>query len=791
MARGRELEALIRIGGQLDASLRNAVSQAVDRLSNMSQGTQHAADAVDELSSRMDSQRAALQAAQRQYASYILRNEQGSQEARELANSIQELSSDLNLNEQHMREAQTAARQLAQGSQGAADAVDELSSRMDSQRAALQAAQRQYASYILRNEQGSQEARELANSIQELSSDLNRNEQRMRYAQNATQDLSDSAEDASEGFTVMKGAIANLIGNGISALIGKCADAVSNLYDLAESTREYREDMGKLETAWESANKSTELATETYKQFYGVLGEEDRSVEAVNHLAKFVDTEADLTKWTNIAAGVWGTFGDSLPIEGLTEASNETAKVSKVTGVLADALNWAGISEDAMNEKLESLSTEQERSALITEVLNSLYEDAAEKYRENNASIIEARNANSDYMDSLAQLGERMEPVTTAVQEGFTQILNKVLELTSSGDFNAFADQVATVFDEVAGSLDSVTTAIDWVSEHANILIPLAAGLTGAFVAYQAATSAASIASTVFAGIEAVKASALAAGTTMTTAQAAATWALNGAMAVLTSPIFLVAAAIGVLIAIGVALWQNWDTVKLKAAELWAKVTETFGGIRDAIAGAFQSAMDTVGGFFGWIGDKLSWLSSKIESIPVIGKLYGGAKDAIGGLFGGGKDKEVKAYAKGGFTNGLSIAGEAGMEAVISFDPRYRQQNISYWEKAGQLLGVGKRALSFVHSERFEAIRTLVVDDVQSPLARAGRMLAADTSGISLSGGVQDNSINLGGVTFAPKITVTGMTDRQSIMQAIEAEYPAFMDLLEEWWTERSRPVYG
>lgn len=227
MGRGRELEAAIRISGQLDASLRNAVNQAVDRLSNMNQGAQHAADAVDELSETMDRQRAALQAAQRQYTAYILRNEQGSQRAQELANNIRE-----------------------------------------------------------------------------LSSDLSQNEQRMRYAQNVTQELSQSIDDASDGFTVMKGAIANLIGNGISALIAKCQDAISSLYGLSESTREYREDMGKLETAWESANKSTELATQAYKQFYSALGEEDRSVEAVNHLAKFVDTEADLTKWTNIAIGV-------------------------------------------------------------------------------------------------------------------------------------------------------------------------------------------------------------------------------------------------------------------------------------------------------------------------------------------------------------------------------------------------------------------------------------------------------------------------------------------------------
>lgn len=679
MGRGRELEAAIRISGELDASLRSAIDQAIDRLSNMSRNTRQTADAVNGL------------------------------------------SSDLRRNSSEIRDTEDATQRLSNG----------------------------------------------------------------------LEDVNDSARQTEDGFTVMEGAIAGLIANGISTLIGKCVDVATSLYDLAESTREYREDMGKLETAWESANKSTELATETYKEFYSVLGEEDRSVEAVNHLAKFVDTEADLTKWTNIATGVWGTFGDSLPVEGLTEASNETAKVSKVTGVLADALNWAGISEDAMNEKLESLSTEQERAALITEVLNSLYADAADKYRENNASIIEARNANSDYMDSLAALGERMEPVTTAVQQGLTGILDKVLELTSGGDFNAFADQVETVFDQVAGSLDGVTTAIDWVSEHANILIPTAAGLTGAFVAYKIATIQVGNQALLMAAAEGVKTVALGISNGTITAATVATWAFNAAMAVLTSPIFLVVAAVGALIAIGVALWQNWDTVKLKAAELWAKVTETFGGIRDAIVGAFNAAMSTVSGFFSWIGEKLSWLSSKIESIPVIGKLYSGAKDAIGGLFGGGKDKEVKAYARGGFTSGLSIAGEAGMEAVISFDPRYRQQNLSYWERAGQLLGVGKRTLSFLHGERFGAISRLLAEDGHSVLARAGRMLSEDTSGISLSGGMQDNSINLGGVTFAPNITVTGMADKQSIMQAIEAEYPAFMDLLEEWWTERSRPVYG
>ena len=87
-----------------------------------------------------------------------------------------------------------------------------------------------------------------------------------------------------------------------------------------------------------------------------------------------------MSEWTTICEGVYATFGASLPIEGLTEAANETAKVGTVTGTLADALNWAGISEDAFNEKLAACNTEAEREALIRQTLNSAYAEAAAGY---------------------------------------------------------------------------------------------------------------------------------------------------------------------------------------------------------------------------------------------------------------------------------------------------------------------------------------------------------------------------------------------------------------------------
>lgn len=90
---------------------------------------------------------------------------------------------------------------------------------------------------------------------------------------------------------------------------------------LTESTREYRTEQGKLQTAFETQNFSAEQARNTYEELNGVLGDSGQAVEAANHLAQLADNEKDLQKWTDICTGVYATFGDSLPIEGLTEAA--------------------------------------------------------------------------------------------------------------------------------------------------------------------------------------------------------------------------------------------------------------------------------------------------------------------------------------------------------------------------------------------------------------------------------------------------------------------------------------
>ena len=194
-----------------------------------------------------------------------------------------------------------------------------------------------------------------------------------------------------------------------------------------EGTREYRTEMGKLDTAFQTNGHSSEAATKTYKALQSVLGETDVSVEAANHLAVMTDNEKDLQTWTNICTGVFATFGDSLPIEGLTESANETAKVGKVTGSLADALNWAGISEDEFNEKLEKCSNEQDRQKLIMETLNKTYKGASEQYKETNKDVIEANKANERLSSTMARLGEVGEPIMTAIKNAIASMAEKAV----------------------------------------------------------------------------------------------------------------------------------------------------------------------------------------------------------------------------------------------------------------------------------------------------------------------------------------------------------------------------
>lgn len=133
--------------------------------------------------------------------------------------------------------------------------------------------------------------------------------------------VGDEAKDSESKVDGFVDKLNNGLNKGLAVGGTALAGLVTGFLATGEASQEFIEDMGKLETAFTTSGHSAEAGKETYEELVGILGETDQAVEASNHLAKLTDNEQDLQKWTEICTGVYATFGDSLPIEGLTEAA--------------------------------------------------------------------------------------------------------------------------------------------------------------------------------------------------------------------------------------------------------------------------------------------------------------------------------------------------------------------------------------------------------------------------------------------------------------------------------------
>lgn len=320
-------------------------------------------------------------------------------------------------------------------------------------------------------------------AYQKMQTNLNNTKADMVKIQKEIDDTSKKLKSSkvdweSVGETVGKAGKA--IGAACAAMGAAIAAAGAAFFGLAEETREARENMGKLETSFTTAGHSAEDAKNTYTELYGVLGDDGQATEAAAHLAKLTTNEKELSDWTNICTGVYATFGDSLPIEGLTEAANETAKTGSITGNLADALNWAGVSEDDFQASLDACTSEQERQALITSTLNGLYSEAADKYREVNGDIIDAQKATANLNSAMAALGAIAEPIITKLKQLAAELLQEItpfVELIGKGLTGALSGAESAVEDFTDGLLGMVTFAIDNIPLLIDAALQLVTGL--------------------------------------------------------------------------------------------------------------------------------------------------------------------------------------------------------------------------------------------------------------------------------------------------------------------------
>lgn len=387
--------------------------------------------------------------------------------------------------------------------------IGQLEDRLTAQRNMLDRATEKYGEADSRTQKWQRTVNATETELNQLRAQINKNNTAMdklesgtRDADDAMDDLGDAAESAGGKLSAMTVAMGNLIASGIQAAISAVGNLVSSLWNLDEATEEFRRAQGRLNTAFEAAGFSAETAEEAYDGFYSILGDTDTATEASQLLAQLAENEEDVAKWTEIAAGVSGTFGDSLPIESLIEAANETAKVGEVTGTLADALNWVGISEDEFNEKLAACSDESERNRLIMETLSAQYDDAADAFRRNNAVLIEARENQAAMDRTLANLGSTIANIKNQLTNalgpalrGIVDAFNAILSGEEGGgaslgaalqQFFASIGELAPQVMEVGGQILSgiaqgiVAALPTLLTTGAQIIMQLASGILSA-----------------------------------------------------------------------------------------------------------------------------------------------------------------------------------------------------------------------------------------------------------------------------------------------------------------------
>lgn len=465
---------------------------------------------------------------------------------------------------------------LAQKQKILTDAVKETTEKLE----ILRKAEEQVVEQFNRGDIGEDQLRAFQREIIKTQSELDGFEAKLNGTADSIEDVGDAAEQGGDGFTIMGGALADLVSNVIQGAISAIGDLIGSLFELSEATEEYRTMQAKLEGSANTFGYSMEFANGKYKEFYKYLGDDQMSTNAITNLMGLGTSTENVSALAEAAIGVWSAYGDSIPIEGLTEAMNETAQVGKVTGSLADALNWAGISEDEFNEKLEKCGSTQERADLIAKTLNDTYGESKKTYDELNGSITEANEAELALKDTQAQLGETMQPVNTAITNLKNQALEAIVPLVERCA-NAFLDM------------------LNWLKEHPAAMQAITAVAIGLATAFGVLATALAIQGIITGVTKAIA-------------------FLNTTL--LANPIVLIVALIAGLVAAFIYLWNNCDAFREFWLDLWEKIQSFTKKAVDAISKFFTqtvpNALDKMVTFFKQLPGKIwTWLSNTVNKV--------------------------------------------------------------------------------------------------------------------------------------------------------------------------------
>lgn len=580
----------------------------------------------------------------------------------------------------------------------------------------------QLANELARQENAASRARTEYNNATAALNKMGREmaglESQAKGAADGIDDIADSLDDAQSGGADFGDIL------GANAIVEGASQIISALGDVVENTKEYRKIMASLEVSSEKAGYTAEETAAGYDRLFGILGDEQQAATTLSNLQQLGAGQETLNAIIDSAVGAWATYGDSLPIDGLAEAINETVRTGTVTGQFADVLNWgaaegetfgvmlkenteaneewnksvqdAETAEDYFNLALQEAGSQSERLNLIMQAMAKQgLAEAGGAWQAQNADIIAANQAQADFTENAAALAERVAPAVNSVKAGFNDLFAAALQATEGIDFQAVAD--------------GITAAFNFLIENKDVIVSDLAVIGAGIAALKLAQFATDIGNVI------------SGAATLTSTFPA----LGSAVSLLTGPFGLVIAAVtAVLLVINTfgdqikaalqsvddflqnVFATDWTTVfgpvlgevlngfMENVKNIWGSIKSVFDGVIDFVRGVFtgdwERAWNGVKEIFGGIfGGLVSLVKAPINGIiSLINAALGGidtlinAANSIPGVNIPNVPR-IPMLAKGGvLLRGAAIVGEAGPELLQQLGNRTIVQPLSGGESA-------------------------------------------------------------------------------------------------------------
>lgn len=497
------LQSTIEIAGSLSPSLQSAINAAVSRLEEMSKETLEAAGASAQLAAKISTQETVLKNLEQGYADYIVTGQEGTEEAEQLANTIQELSGELTENRGTLDAAEKAARALSETMDDAGGEAETLRSTISKQEDTLQQLKQRYVDVATEQGETSDEARELARQIQDLSSELHENKTKLSDAEyaadkldNSLEEIESSAKKADDGFTMFKATLANLAADAIMRAVDGIKNLAGNVIELGQNFTSTMsevsaisgatgEDFEKLEACAREYGATTVFsasnAAEALKYMSLAGWDADQSTSALGgvlnlaaasgmELGAASDMVTDYLSAFAMEAGDAAYFADLLSYA--QSHSNTTAEaLGEAYKNCAANLNAAGQDVETVTSLLEGMANQGYKgseagtamAAIMRDITNGM-KDGAIKIGETSVAVMDAQGNFRDLTDILTEV----EAATNGMGDAERAVaLSSTFTADSTKGLNLILNEG---MDKIAGYEEELRGASGSAEEMANIM---------------------------------------------------------------------------------------------------------------------------------------------------------------------------------------------------------------------------------------------------------------------------------------------------------------------------------